>query len=116
MHRLQSLFADFPYDQIRETELHFHNVLYLVFTLLGYYTRTEYRSSRGRADLIVKTDSRIFIFEFKLDKSPREAIEQIDRMGYALPFYSEGKEIIKIGVNFSSTLRNIDSWIVEKDD
>lgn len=116
MHRLQSLFADFPYDQIRDTELHFHNVLYLVFTLMGYYTRTEYRSSHGRADLIVKTDSRIFIFEFKLDKSPREAIEQIDRMGYALPFSSEGKEIIKIGVNFSSTLRNIDSWIVEKDD
>ena len=57
-----------------------------------------------------------FYFEFKLDKSPREAIEQINRKGYALPFSSEGKEIIKIGVNFSSTLRNIDSWIVEKDD
>lgn len=116
MHRLQSLFADFPYDQIRDTELHYHNVLYLVFSLMGYYTRTEYRSSRGRADLIVMTEYSIFIFEFKLDKSAREALEQINSMDYALPFATDGKEIFKIGVNFSSALRNIDSWIVDKED
>ena len=113
MDRLKSLFADFPYDQVRDVELHYHNVLYLVFTLMGYYTRTEYRTSRGRADLVVFTDSIIYIFEFKLDKSAKQALAQINDKDYALPFTTDGRRIVKIGVNFSSSKRNIDSWIAE---
>lgn len=113
MNRLKSLFADFPYDQVRDVELHYHNVLYLVFTLMGFYTRTEYRTSRGRADLIVFTADIIYIFEFKLDKTAVKALAQIDDMEYALPFETDGRRIVKIGVNFSSAIRNIDSWIAE---
>ena len=114
MTRLQSLFADFPYDQVRDIELHYHNVLYLVFTLMGYYTRTEYRTSRGRADLVVFSRDSIYIFEFKLDKSPEEAIAQIKATDYAQPFSKDGRRIVKIGVNFSSLSRNIDGWIMEE--
>lgn len=113
MTRLQSLFADFPYDQIRDIELHYHNVLYLVFTLMGYYTRTEYRTSRGRADLVVATSDTVYIFEFKLDRTPEEALEQINSRDYPLPFKTDGRRIVKIGVNFSTLTRNIDGWIAE---
>lgn len=108
--RLKSLFADFPYESIRDTELHYHNVMYIVFTLMGYFVRTEYHSSHGRADLIVKTATHIFIFEFKLDGDPEKALAQIKDHDYAGPFGSDRRTVICIGVNFSSNTKNIDSW------
>ena len=43
----------------------------------------------------------------------QEAIEQINRKNYSLPFATDGKEIIKIGINFSTKDRTISDWIVE---
>ena len=51
--------------------------------------------------------------EFKLDGSAEEAIEQIESKGYALPFVADGREIIKVGVNFSKSTRNLDRWIIK---
>lgn len=114
MQRFSSLFADFPYDQIMDCEMHYHNVIYLTFTLLGFYVRSEYKTSAGRSDIILFTDKYIYIFEFKYDKSADVAIKQINNRNYAAPFAADQREIFKIGVNFSSATRNIDSWIIEQ--
>ena len=50
--------------------------------------------------------------EFKLDGTADEALRQIDDKGYAEPFAHDGREIIKVGVNFSSSVKNIERWIV----
>ena len=39
--RLQSFFADTTYEIIREQELHYQNVLFIVFKLMGFYTKVE---------------------------------------------------------------------------
>lgn len=52
----------------------------------------------------------IYVFEFKLDKSADEAIAQINKMGYAEPFKADKRKILKVGVCFSSKLRNIKDW------
>ena len=31
-----------------------------------------------------------------------------------LPFRADGRTLIKIGVNFSSAIRSIEDWIIEK--
>ena len=41
-----------------------------------------------------------------------EALQQIDDKGYALPWQSDGRTVIKVGANFSSQLRRLDGWIV----
>ncbi len=114
MKRFQALFAGFPYDQVGDCELHYHNVIYLTFVLMGFYVRTEYRTSDGRCDAVVMTDTHIYIFEFKYNRSAEEAIRQIDEKGYALPFAADPRQLIKIGVNFSSETRRIDDVKIVK--
>ncbi len=114
MRRLQSFFADTPYELARDLERHYQNVLFIVFKLLGFYTQAEYRTSNGRIDMVVKTDRYIYVMEFKLDGTAEEAIRQINEKGYAAPFASDGRTLYKIGVNFSNTIRGIEGWIVEE--
>lgn len=112
-HRLQSLFADTPYELIRDLELHYQNVLFIVFKLIGLYVKAEYHTSQGRIDLVLQTDQFIYVMEFKLEGTADEALRQIKEKGYALPFAADPRKIFKIGVNFSIKTRNIEEWRVE---
>ena len=112
--RLQSFFADTTYEVIREQELHYENVLFIVFKLVGFYTQVEYHTSKGRIDLVLQTDKFIYVMEFKLDGTAEEALQQIHDKHYALPFASDGRKLFKIGVNFSAETHNIEKWIIEE--
>ena len=112
--RLQSFFADTTYEVIREQELHYENVLFIVFKLIGFYTQVKYHTSKGRIDLVLQTDKFIYVIEFKLDGTAEEALQQINDKHYALPFASDRRKLFKIGVNFSAETRNIEKWIVEE--
>lgn len=111
--RLQSFFADTPYELARNLELHYQNVLFIVFKLLGFYTQAEYHTSRGRIDMVVRTDQYIYVMEFKLDGSAEEALRQINDKQYALPFAADSRKLYKIGVNFSQEMRGIEKWLIE---
>ena len=112
--RLQSFFADTGYDVIREQELHYENVLFIVFKLVGFYTKVEYHTSEGRIDLVLQTDKFIYVMEFKLNGTAEEALKQINEKHYSLPFEADNRKLFKVGVNFSSQTRNIEKWIVEE--
>lgn len=111
--RLQSFFADTPYELVRDLELHYQNVLFIVFKLIGFYVKAEYHTSEGRIDLILQTDQFIYIMEFKLDGTAEEAIKQINDKHYAQAFNADKRKLYKIGINFSNRTRNIEKWIVE---
>lgn len=111
--RLQSFFADTPYELIRNLEVHYQNVLFIVFKLVGFYVKTEYHTSRGRIDLVLQTDRYIYIMEFKLNGTAEEALQQIEDKQYALPFTSDTRTLFRIGVNFSNETRNIDTWKIQ---
>ena len=113
MERLQSFLADCPYELARDVELHYHNVLFIVFRLAGLYTQVEYHTSRGRIDMVVQTADYVYVMEFKLNGSAEQALQQIEERQYALPFAADSRKVFRIGVNFSSDTRNIDRWIVE---
>lgn len=111
--RLQSFFADTPYELIRDLELHYQNVLFIVFKLIGFYVKAEYHTSNGRIDLVLQTNDFIYIMEFKLNGTAEEALRQINEKNYAQPFASDPRKLFKIGINFSNETRNIEQWIVE---
>ncbi len=111
--RLQSFFSDTPYELVRDLELHYQNVLFIVFKLVGFYVKAEYRTSAGRIDLILQTDKFVYVMEFKLNGTAEEALQQIEEKQYALPFEHDSRQLFKIGVNFSAEMRNIEKWIVE---
>lgn len=91
--RLQSFFADTTYEVIREQELHYENVLFIVFKLIGFYTQVKYHTSKGRIDLVLQTDKLIYVMEYKLDGTAEEALQQIHDKHYALPFASDGSSL-----------------------
>ena len=72
----------------------------------------EKQNSKGRADIIVESDNDIYIFEFILDGSAKEALKQIEEQQYALPYLNDGRTVHKIGVNISSLTRTADSWLL----
>lgn len=111
--RLQSFFADTPYEMVRDLELHYQNVLFIVFKLVGFYVKVEYHTSRGRIDLVLQTDKFIYVMEFKLEGTAEEALRQINEKHYAKPFESDERRLFKIGVNFSAETRNIEKWVAE---
>ena len=112
-HRLQSFFADTTYEVIREQELHYENVLFFVFKLVGFYTKVEYHTNDGRIVLVLQTEKFIYIMEFKLNGTAEDALQQINDKHYALPFEADGRKLFKIGINFSEKTRNIEKWVVE---
>lgn len=111
--RLRSFFSDTTYELVRLQELHYSNVLYIVFKLMGFYTQVEYHTSNGRIDLVLQTSDYIYVMEFKLHGTAEEALQQINDKGYALPFAKDSRTLYKIGINFSPETRNIDKWVVE---
>jgi hypothetical protein len=112
--RLSSLFADTPYELVRDLENHYQNVLFIVTKLMGFYVKAEYHTSEGRIDLLLQTDAYTYVMEFKLDGTAEEAMQQIEVKNYAQPFAADRRTLVKVGVNFSSTTRNIERWIVKR--
>ena len=79
---------------------------------MGQFSDAEVRSARGRADAVVKTPKYIYVFEFKLHDTAAAAVRQNDDKGYLNPSQADGREVIKIGVEFSAEKRNISRWLV----
>ncbi len=61
-------------------------------------------------DVIIQTSNYIYIIECKLDGSAEEAQQQIEAKNYAAPFAIDKRTVIKIGINFSSKTRGVESW------
>ena len=116
LRRLQSLYSDIHYDHIDlgNLERHFQNVLYLVMKLMGFYTQSEMRTTDGRIDLLISTPGYLYIIECKIDSSAETALEQINNKKYSIPYQMDGRQIYKIGINFSTTTRTISDWKIEK--
>jgi phosphopantetheinyl transferase len=70
----------------------------------------EMRNAIGACDTMVFTRHAIYIFEIKIDSNPQVALDQIEAKGYAKPYLTDGREIIKIGVSFSTKTRTIEEW------
>ncbi len=113
MQRFEAFFADFPYELNDKTERHYQVVVYLIFKLMGQFTQAEVHSAKGRADAIVQTPDYVYVFEFKLNGTAEEALQQIDEKGYAEPFKTDKRQVVKVGVEFCPETRNVKRWLLE---
>lgn len=112
---INALFASIPYDLWqRENEHFYHAILHLTFNLLGLYTTSEVHSRHGRMDALLQLKNGIFAFEFKLDRSAGEALQQIKDKGYLEPFVQLGQPCYAIGVNFSKKDKAVEGMEWEK--
>lgn len=114
LNRLQSFIASIGYPITQnKSELFFEQGLYIILRVLGLHVHTEMATSNGRIDLLVETESYVYVIELKLDKSPEEALAQIKEKQYSLPWKHDGRKIFEIGINFASKQRNITGWKID---
>ncbi|MDQ6979469.1 MAG: ATP-binding protein [Mariprofundaceae bacterium] len=108
-----TFFASIPHDWYRNNQLahyegYYCSIVYCYFSALGLEVVAEDATSKGRIDITVKLEHRIFIIEFKVVdmEGDGSALAQIKAKGYAEKYVGDG-EVWLIGVSFNSIERNI---------
>ena len=115
----RSYFASIPYQEntlkdAPTTEGHFTAMLYVMFSFLNRYVYSQVRNAKGRLDILIKTDTTIYVMELKLDGDLDKALRQIDEKNYTIPYQSDGRKVVKVAINFSTEERTIKEWKIEK--
>ncbi len=98
MTRLRVLLKDLPGEDHREST--YRAITYLLCVLCGTQTLAEHHGYKGRSDLEVIAGNYIYIFEFKYNKSLKEAIEQIRDRDYAGRYSLDQRAVYLIAANF----------------
>ena len=111
---INKMFSTIPYPIFdAKKEKYYHSLIHTLFTYVGLYIKSEVTTSKGRVDAIVEVEERIYILEFKLDKTAQKAIEQIKEKGYAEQFNGSEKQLVAFGINFSSKEKQVNDWKTE---
>ena len=110
MQLFQTFLAGISYDMHLPYEKYYQTIFFIVFKLLGARVEAESRTNEGRIDAFIRTKKRVYIFEFKLNKTARKAIGQISDRHYYERFQGCGMPIVMVGVNFNSKKGRIDNW------
>jgi hypothetical protein len=122
MKLFQSMLASIPFMKgdkdiladIEKTEAYYHRIFYFFFRMLSNQVYAEVRSAKGACDVVITTPKYIYVVEIKINSTPEAALQQIEEKGYATPYLTDGREVTKIGVNFSTETRTVDRWIAAR--
>ena len=108
---LQTFLGTVPYCNNANSEGHYQQVLYIIFTLLSdYFADVEVRTPTGRVDMVLRTPKALYLLELKLNKNTAAALQQIDLKDYASRFALDGLPIVKVGINFDAERHTLSDW------
>ena len=115
---MQSYMAGIPYvegfkqklAEAATAEGFYEYTLYLIFSMLNVYVRTQVKVAGGRVDMVVWMPDATYVFELKVNGTAQEALKQIDTKDYALPYQTEGRKVVKVGVKFNPETRIPEDW------
>ncbi|MCF7799726.1 ATP-binding protein [Candidatus Babeliales bacterium] len=127
---IHTFFASIPYDiQISSRkkkqsnkvtklsiEKYYQSIFYVTMKLVGMDVIVEDRTNIGRIDAVVKTNTDVYIIEFKINKSADKALKQINDKKYYEKFRLENKKLVLIGLNFDLKEKNVleSDWVVQE--
>jgi hypothetical protein len=122
MKEMQAYLASIPYVEGFKQKLHevataegfYEYTMYLIFSMLNFYVRTQVKCAGGRTDMVVWMPDAVYVFELKVNGTAKEALEQIDEKGYAIPYQTENKRVVKVGVKFNADTRTIEDWQISE--
>ena len=121
MQHMQSYLAGIPYVEGFKKKLadaatkegFYEYTFYLIFSMLNVYVRTQVKVAGGRTDMVVFMPDTIYVIELKVNDTAENALKQINNNGYATPFLTDGRKVVKVGIRFDSDKHTIDEWKVE---
>ena len=120
MREMQAFLAGVPYVEgfkeklkdVATKEGFYEYTMYLIFAMLNFYVRTQVKVAGGRVDMVVWMPDTTYVFELKVNGTAQEALKQIDQNGYAFPYQTEGKKVVKVGVKFNAETRVPEDWVI----
>ena len=109
---IKTFFASVPYqwEKDNKNEHYYHALLFTLLTAFGADIRAEEPTAKGQADITLLMPKGIYVMEVKYNNTANEALEQINRKGYADKYRLDGRPVTKVGIAFSSEERNITDW------
>jgi hypothetical protein len=121
LQEMQAYLAGIPYvegfkkklEEAATKEGFYEYTLYLIFSMLNVYVRTQVKVAGGRTDMVVYMPDTTYILELKVNGTAQEALEQIKQKHYDLPYHTEGNSIVMAGIRFNADTRTIDDWVIE---
>ena len=118
MRHMQAYLAGIPYVEGFKRKLaeaatkegFYEYTFYLIFSMLNVYVRTQVKVAGGRTDMVVFMPDTIYVMELKVGESAQQALDQIDARGYAKPYLSDGRRVVKVGVRFDIDKFTVEEW------
>ena len=122
MLEMQAYMASIPYvegfkkklAEAATAEGFYEYTLYLIFSMLNVYVRTQVKCAGGRVDMVVWMPDTVYVFEMKVNGTAEEALRQIDTHDYALPYQTDGRHVVKVGVKFNAKTRVPEEWVTRE--
>jgi hypothetical protein len=120
MEILRSLLKSLPYGKneskkyhdIETTEQYYQDLYHFFFSMMCNLVNSEVRNSTGATDVVITTPLYIYVIEIKIDSTPEIALSQIEEKGYAVPYLTGSRKVMKVGVNFSTKEKTLSDWKV----
>ena len=122
LREMQVFLAGLPYvegfkkklEGVAVAEGFYEYTFYLIFNMLNVYARTQVKCRGGRIDMVIYMPTTTYVFELKMHETARQALEQISDKGYALPYHTDGRRVVKVGLHFDLDSRTLDEWVVDQ--
>jgi AcrR family transcriptional regulator len=120
MEILRSLLKSIPYGKnetkkfhdIKTTEQYYHDLFHFFFSMMCNLVNSEVRNSTGATDVVITTPNYLYVVEIKIDSTPEVALSQIEEKGYAVPYLTGPRKVVKVGANFSTKEKTLSGWKV----
>lgn len=120
MREMQAYMAEIPYvegfkkklAEAATAEGFYEYTLYLIFSMLNVYVRTQVKCAGGRVDMVVWMPNAIYVFEMKVNDTATNALRQIDDRGYAISYQTDDRRVVKVGVKFNAETRVPEEWAI----
>ena len=121
MAELKSFLAGIPYvegfkkklESVSNYEGFYEYTFWLIFNMLNFYARTQVKCAQGRIDIVLQMPDTTYVFELKVNGTAQEALDQINSKNYALPYDTEGRRVVKIGIQFDRDTMTVGEYVVE---
>jgi len=113
INQIKEFYSKMPYTIAIDKEKYYQTIFFLILQIINLKPDVEKATNIGRIDLLVETTKTLYIFEFKLNGSAQEALNQILNMKYYEAYRDCGKKIKLVGVNFSSKAKNISEHLCQ---
>ncbi len=110
---LKSFYVLIPNTIHIAQEKYYQTIFYTILKLIGMAIAVEISTNIGRIDAVLKTNSHLYIIEFKLNKPASVAIEQIENKHYFEKYLHTNKHITFLGISFSSKEKNIVDVVIK---